>query len=150
MHETIRVGEMSVTFLKSRHETGGKLDLFELTIPAQTHLYVPHFHRNYDEIAFGMNGVVTFTVEGKRIQIAHGDKLTIPRGKSHYFGNHQKTAARLMCLYTPGVMGPEYFREIAAYFDENGKPDVAGIGSVMLRYGVIPTNREQQLTSLIV
>src|ERR1700752_2004975 len=146
MHETILVGEISVTFLKSRHETGGKLDLFELTIPPQTQLYVPHIHRGYDEIAFGMDGVVTFTVEGTRTQVAHGDKLTIPRGKSHYFGNHQKNAARLMCLYTPGVMGPEYFREIAACFDEHGKPDLAEIGSVMLRYGVIPTSRGQQLT----
>jgi hypothetical protein len=97
-----------------------------------------------------MNGVVTFTVEGQRIQVAHGDKLSIPRGKPHYFGNYQKTAARVMCLYTPGVMGPEYFREIAACFDMNGKPDVAGIGAVMLRYGVIPTSRGQRLTSLVV
>ncbi len=33
MYETIRVGEMSVTFLKTRHETDGAFDLFELTCP---------------------------------------------------------------------------------------------------------------------
>lgn len=33
MHETIRVGGMSVTFLMTRHETADALDMFELTIP---------------------------------------------------------------------------------------------------------------------
>ena len=49
MHPTIRVGEMSVTFIKTRHETAGAFDLFELTIPPFARNTIPHIHRKYDE-----------------------------------------------------------------------------------------------------
>ena len=45
MHPTIRVGEMSVTFLKTRHETAGAFDLFELTVPLFARIPIPHIHR---------------------------------------------------------------------------------------------------------
>ena len=148
MHEAIRVGEMTVTFLKTRQETGGKLDLFELTIPSQASVIVPHLHRDHDEVIFGMDGVVTFWLDGKRNLVSHGDKLSIPRGTVHSFANLRKSMARIMCLHTPGELGPEYFYEIAAYFNTGCPPDVAGIGEVMLRYGVIPSTHERQLTGV--
>jgi hypothetical protein len=43
MHPTIRVGEMSVTFLKTRHETAGAFDLFELTIPPSLEFRFPTY-----------------------------------------------------------------------------------------------------------
>ncbi len=49
MHPLIRVGEISITFLKTRHETHGVLDLFEMTIPPSDHMVVSHLHRDYDE-----------------------------------------------------------------------------------------------------
>jgi hypothetical protein len=71
MHNTIRVGEMSVTFLKTRHETEGALD------------------------------------------------------------------------QTPGVMGPEYYLEIAALYRANRHPDLASIGAIMSRYGVVPVTQTE-------
>jgi mannose-6-phosphate isomerase-like protein (cupin superfamily) len=148
MHETIRVGEMSVTFLKTRHETAGTLDLFELIIPPQRSVLIPHTHREYDEVIFGMNGIVTWTVAGQEILVGHGEKLSIPRGTPHFFINLHSTTARLMCLQTPGLLGPEYFREVAVHFGKDGKPDIAGISAVMMRYGVIPLMHERQLTGI--
>jgi hypothetical protein len=45
MHNTIRVGEMNVTFLRTRHETGDAFDLFELTVPPFARVPFPHLHR---------------------------------------------------------------------------------------------------------
>jgi mannose-6-phosphate isomerase-like protein (cupin superfamily) len=138
MHQPIHVGNLSITFLKSRHETGGTLDLFELTVPPLAFLNVPHLHRDYDETIIGMNGIATWVLDGKTQQIAPGQQLYIPRGTTHSYSNHHPQTCRMMCILTPGLVGPEYFREMAAVLRADGPPDIAGISNIMLRYGVIP------------
>jgi quercetin dioxygenase-like cupin family protein len=143
MHKTIRVGEMSVTFLQTRHETGGVLDLFELTIPPFARVALPHIHRKYDETIFGVDGTVTWTLHDKPTQVRRGTTLFIPRGTPHFYANSRHTTARILCLQTPGVMGPEYYLEIASHFRAGGHPDLASIGAVMSRYGVIPITQQE-------
>ena len=129
MHETIRVGEMRVTFLKTRHETDGALDLFELTIPPFARVPLPHIHRKYDETIFGVDGTTTWTLYDQLIEVSRGTSLFIPRGTPHSYVNRTHLAARILCLQTPGVLGPEYYREIASLFRANSHPDLAGIGA---------------------
>ena len=147
MHPTIRVGEMSVTFLKTRHETDDAFDLFELTIPPFGRLPFPHIHRKYDETIFGVNGTMTWTLVDNSTEVRRGITLFIPRGTPHFYANRTETAARILCLQTPGVMGPEYYLEIAALYRSNRHPDLAGIGAVMSRYGVVPVTQRENLLS---
>jgi mannose-6-phosphate isomerase-like protein (cupin superfamily) len=138
MHYPIQIGGISVTFLQSRHETGGAFDLFELIVPPTFYLSVPHLHRDYDETILGLNGIATWTINGEEIQVKPGQLLTIPRGAVHSHTNLHNDTARMVCLLTPGLLGPEYFRELAATLNADGPPDIAGIGNIMVRYGVIP------------
>ena len=138
MHELIRLGDISVSFLQSRHETQGSLDLFEMTIPPQVHLVLPHLHREYDESIIGMDGITTWTVDGNQIKVHPGEQLFIPRGVVHAFSNNHRSTARIMCILTPGLVGPEYFQDLAAVMNVSGPPDIAEIGAVMTRYGVVP------------
>jgi quercetin dioxygenase-like cupin family protein len=145
MHNTIRVGEMSVTFLKTRHETNGAIDLFELTIPPFARVPLPHIHRKYDETVFGVDGTITWTLCDESTQVRRGITLFIPRGTPHFFANLTHTTARILCLQTPGVMGPEYFLEIAALYRTSPHPNLAGIGAIMSRYGVVPITQKEDL-----
>jgi mannose-6-phosphate isomerase-like protein (cupin superfamily) len=138
MHQPIHVGNLSITFLKSRHETEGCFDLFELTVPPFASLNVPHLHREYDETIIGMNGIASWNIEGKKVDVTPGQQLHIPRGTVHSYSNLRSSTCRMMCLLTPGLVGPEYFREMAAVLRGDGPPDIAGIANVMARYGVIP------------
>lgn len=138
MHHPIHVGNLSITFLKSRHETHGEADIFELTVPPHSHVNVPHLHRDYDETIIGMNGIMTWTLDGKNVQVGPGQQLHIPRGVVHTYVNTYRTTARMLCILTPGMIGPEYFRELAAAIDPAGKPDIPAIAAVMARYGMIP------------
>jgi mannose-6-phosphate isomerase-like protein (cupin superfamily) len=138
MHHPIKIGRITVTFLKSRHDTSGALDLFELIVPPDVFLNVPHLHRDYDETILGMNGIATWTIEGEQFQVHPGQQLNIPRGTVHSYSNQHTDAARMMCLLTPGIVGPEYFRELAAAIQPGSPPDIAEISTVMARYGVIP------------
>jgi quercetin dioxygenase-like cupin family protein len=145
MHETIRVGEMSVTFLKTRHETEGAFDLFELTIPPFARVPLPHIHRKYDETIFGLDGTMTWTLRDNSTEVSRGVTLAIPRGTPHFYANRTHTTARVLCLQTPGVLGPEYYLEIAFLYRKGHHPDLAGIGAVMSRYGIVPINHQENL-----
>jgi hypothetical protein len=63
--------------------------------------------------------------------------MFIKRGIVHAFRNDTQEAASALCILTPGVLGPGYFREIAAAL-AGGAPDPAKIKAVMLRYGLVP------------
>lgn len=138
MHQPIQLGNLTVTFLQSRHETQGAFDLFELTVPPHAYLNVPHLHREYDETIIGINGIATWTIGGQIIQIGPGQQHHIPRGTPHAYSNRHPNTCRMMCLLTPGLVGPEYFLEMAAIFRADGPLDIALLGNIMSRYGVIP------------
>ncbi len=147
MHETIRVGRLTVTFLKTAYETHEHLDLFELTVAQGGNSLIPHMHPEYDEIVFGMNGVAMWTIGGKEMPIGRGDKVSIPRGVSHFFINQESVPARFMQLHTPGIMGPQYFRELARCIDVEGTPDLDCVVGVMMRYGAMPLAHQPALSS---
>jgi quercetin dioxygenase-like cupin family protein len=139
IHLPIHVGNLSITFLKSRHETSGALDLFEVTVPPLAFMNIPHLHRDYDETVIGMNGIATWTVDGRKVQLVPGQQLEIPRGTAHGYSNHHSATCRMLCILTPGIVGPEYFRDMGAVLRADGPPDIAGLAAVMSRYGVIPS-----------
>ncbi len=148
MHETIRIGPMSVTFLKTRHETGGVFDLFELTIPPLSHVPMSHIHRKYDETIFGLDGHMTWTLDDKPNVVNKGVVLQIPRGVPHFYENRHHTAARVLCLQTPGVIGPEYYKELASHYSQDGIADIASLATTMTRYGIVPITNNEHLTPI--
>ena len=138
MAEDIRVGPLELRFLRSKHDTGGGLDMFEMTSPPGVRMPVPHYHRNWDETIYGLSGVMTWTVDGRAIEIGQGDSCFIPRGIVHGFDNRSADRARCLCVLTPGVLGPEYFREIGAQLAAGAPPDPAKMRAIMERHGLIP------------
>ncbi|HEY7632969.1 MAG TPA: cupin domain-containing protein [Thermoleophilaceae bacterium] len=138
--ELIRVGAATIRFLVEGADSGGSVAMFEVGIAAKAKMPAPHSHDGYEETIYGLEGVSTWTVDGVATEIAAGDALCIPRGAIHHFDNHGDTEARALCVVTPGVLGPDFFREVAAVFDEadGGPPDLARIGEIMLRHGLTP------------
>lgn len=89
---------------------------------------------------YGLGGVLTWTVEGKPIDVGPGQALCIPRGAIHRFDNMRSEDAKALCVITPAAIGPEYFREA---FDVlraagGGPPDRAKIAEIMRRHGLTP------------
>jgi quercetin dioxygenase-like cupin family protein len=138
MAELINVGAMQLRFLRTKDDTSGALDLFEVMIPPNSHMPVPHYHRDWEETVYGLEGIVTWLVAGKRIEVGPGDDLFIPRGVVHGFVNETQAIAKMLCVLTPGVLGPEFFREMALTVSGSVPPDPARIVEIMKRYGLIP------------
>ncbi len=86
--------------------------------------------------------MLTWTSEGVPTEVGPGETLCIPRGAAHHFDNTHDTDAKALAVVTPGVLGPEYFREVAAILDAaaGGPPDLAPIAAVMRRHGLTPAS----------
>jgi quercetin dioxygenase-like cupin family protein len=135
--EVIRVGQIGIRFLLEAAETKGSLAMFEFTVPGGARVPAPHFHEHYDETIYGLEGVMTFTVDGKAEQIGKGESLFIRRGAVHGFNNLSEADAKALAVVTPALIGPDFFRETAAIVNAGGPPDLEKIKAVMAKHGLV-------------
>ena len=139
--EAIRLGPLTVRFLLAGEKSNGSIAAFEVMVPAAERLAGPaHSHDHYEETIYGLDGVLTWTVDGKPIKVGPGQALCIPRGAIHRFDNHGALDARALCVITPAAIGPQYFREVAEVIKAaaGGAPDRAKIAEIMRRHGLTP------------
>jgi quercetin dioxygenase-like cupin family protein len=141
--ETIRLGSLAVRFLITGKTSSGSIAAFELVVPGAQRLAAPaHSHDHYEETIYGIDGVLTWTVDGKQIDVGPGQALCIPRGAIHRFDNNGIHDVKALCMITPAAIGPEYFRESAEVINAaaGGPPDRAKMVEVMRRHGLTPAS----------
>jgi len=140
MRDEIKLGGMAIRFLVEGDESGGSVAVFEFEVPTGTKVAAGHSHDGYEETIYGLEGVLTWTIEGTPIDVGRGQALLIPRGAVHQFDNTGDFDAKALAVVTPGILGPDYFREVAAVLDAaaGGPPDLAAIAAVMRRHGLTP------------
>jgi quercetin dioxygenase-like cupin family protein len=138
--EEIQVGEMAIRFLVEGEESAESVAVFELDVPAGAKVAAAHSHDGYEETIYGLEGVLTWTIEGVPTEVGPGEALCIRRGAVHHFDNTGDIDAKALAVVTPGVLGPDYFREVAAILDAAAgrPPDFAALGEVMRRHGLTP------------
>jgi quercetin dioxygenase-like cupin family protein len=133
--EEHRIGPIAIRFVLEGALSGGSVSIFEFDIPPGATFPIPHRHDGYDETIYGLEGTMTWTVGGATAKVRPGDALFIPRGTPHHYLNTTEETVRELAVVTPGVLGSDYFRELAAVVEDGG-PEA--IEAVMRRYGVTP------------
>jgi quercetin dioxygenase-like cupin family protein len=141
-NEIIRIGQVETRLLLESADTNGAVVMFEFSVPAGARVPAPHSHSHYDETIYGVEGVITFTVDGKAVSIGPGESCFIRRGDVHGFRNLQSVDAKALAVVTPALIGPEFFREMAAIVNVSGPPDMAKMKETMLRHGLVPAPME--------
>jgi quercetin dioxygenase-like cupin family protein len=138
--EAIRVGELAIRFLVEGKDSAGAVAVFEFDVPAEAAVAAAHSHDGYEETIYGLEGVLTWTVEGAETEIGPGEVLVIPRGAVHHFDNRGEAGAKQLAIVTPGILGPDFFREVGAILDAaaGGPPDLAAHGGALRRHGLTP------------
>jgi len=136
----IHVGALSVRFLIDADDSNGSVSVFECFVPADSRMPAPHSHDAFEETIYGLEGVTTWRVDGRSLEIRPGEALCISRGAVHGFDNHGTDDAKFLAISTPGVMTQDYFREIHDVLASTpgGPPDLAKIAEVMRRHGLTP------------
>ena len=138
--DTIIVGALGVRFLVQAADSNGTASVFECYVPAKSRMPAPHSHDGFEETIYGLEGTTTWTINGETVEVGPGEAVCVPRGQIHGFQNHGDVDAKILCIATPAVFGPAYFREVGEVLAARagGPPDLAAIGEVMRRHGLTP------------
>jgi quercetin dioxygenase-like cupin family protein len=139
--EIIRLGPLTVRFLVTGEHSSGTIAAFEIFVPAAQRLMTPaHSHDHYEETIYGIDGTLTWTVDGKQIDVGPGQALCIPRGAVHRFDNNTTQDVKAFCVVTPAEIGPLFFRECAEVINAAAAapPDRTKMMEIMRRHGLTP------------
>jgi quercetin dioxygenase-like cupin family protein len=139
--EDIHIGPLTVRFLITSENSSGSIAAFEVVVPAAQRLAAPaHSHDHYEETIYGVDGVLTWTIDGKQFEVGPGQAVCIPRGAVHRFDNNGVLNARAFCVITPAAIGPQYFREAAEVINAAAgrPPDRVKMAEIMRRHGLTP------------
>jgi quercetin dioxygenase-like cupin family protein len=137
--ETIKIGPLEIRFLLTGDDSNGNDSVFEFFVPVGQKLAAPaHKNDAYEEILYGIEGVLTWTVDGTPIEVGPGQALCIPRGAVHRFDNLGSEDVKQLVIITPAIMGPAYFRESAEVIvaARGAPPDPAKMMEVFRRHGM--------------
>jgi quercetin dioxygenase-like cupin family protein len=135
--EQIKIGPLTIRFLLTGDDSNGSVSVFEVLVPAGQKLAAPaHKNDAYEEILYGIEGVLTWTVDGEPVEVGPGQALCIPRGAAHRFDNHGNEDAKQLAVISPAIMGPAYFREAAELIAAAGPPDREKMTEVFRRHGM--------------
>src|ERR671921_134088 len=106
----VSIGQLAIRFLLEGEASGGSVAVFEFDVPAAARVPIAHSHDGYEETIYGLEGVLTWTVDGEQTEIG------------------------------PGVLSFDYFREMAAVIKAAtyGPPDPTALAEVMRRHGLTP------------
>ena len=122
MREEIKVGQLAIRFLVDAEASGGSVTMFEFDVPAGAKVAAGHSHDGYDETIYGLDGVLTWTVEGVPVDVGPGEALLIPRGAVHQFDYTHDIDARALAVVTPGLLGPDGAGAPRAVVPRSGTP----------------------------
>ncbi len=138
--DIIQVGALGVRFLVEAADSNGSASVFECFVPADSRMPAPHSHDAFEETIYGLEGVTTWTVDGRTLDVGPGEACCVPRGAVHGFENQGAEDAKFLAISSPGVMTPDYFREIQKVLASTpgGPADMAKVAEIMRRHGLTP------------
>ena len=67
--EAIKVGEVTIRFLVEGGQSAGSVAVFEFDVPGGARVPIAHSHDGYEETIYGLDGVLTWTVEGTPTEV---------------------------------------------------------------------------------
>ena len=80
--DTVRIGGIELRFLVDETQGSGDLVIFEMTVHPNARVPVAHYHREVDEIVYGLSGALTTTVDGRKREVRAGESVLFPAALS--------------------------------------------------------------------
>src|SRR5580692_8138460 len=102
--EEIGIGGLAIRFLVEGKDSGGSVAMFQFDVGAGAKVPAAHSHDAYEETIYGLEGVLTLTVEGRKTEIGPRQVLCIPRGAVHRFDNFGNVEAKCLAIISPGIL----------------------------------------------
>jgi quercetin dioxygenase-like cupin family protein len=71
----VQIGSLELHFLVDETQGSGNVVMFEFVVPANARVPAPHYHREVDEVVYGLEGLLTTTLDGQKHELRKGDSL---------------------------------------------------------------------------
>jgi quercetin dioxygenase-like cupin family protein len=132
--DIVQIGALELRF----RVTDRAATVFEYMVPPHARVPAAHSHVDVDEILYGIEGTLTVMVDGYTRLLQPGEVIFIRRGLIHHHQNLHDHVSRTLAVMTPGLIGRDYFEEMADVINVAGKPDMIEAREIMLRHGLVP------------
>ena len=122
--ESIKLGGEPSDCKVSAKDTNGAMAIFEFT---GSGLGPPHLHHDQDEWVYVIEGACHFEVGGKRLRLAAGESIFIPRKTSHVWASADGASggqAKIINVYHPAGTMEEFFRAVSRHKNLPTREDV--------------------------
>lgn len=96
------MGGMTSFFLADEAETNADYSLSEWWLDPHQAGSGPHSHEDEDDMFYVLDGIVTFYLDGKRVEAPKGTFLRVPAGVTHDFANETDARAGFLNIFIPG------------------------------------------------
>ena len=122
--------KMSIRFLQTKNDTGGKLLEMEATYQPQSTGPVMHYHPYQHEDFTILEGELTVIENGKTTVLKAGDSLHIARGVKHAMYNHSDLKTVVNWQVRP-ALDTEHLLETTAGLAADGKVNKKGVPGIL-------------------
>ena len=83
MSNEVLIGSLRLKFLIDDADNGCKMTMFEMTmfemtVPENGKVPAGHYHRDFEEVWYGLGGALTVTLDGVAHRLTPGDALFVP------------------------------------------------------------------------
>lgn len=135
----VHLGPITISFSVEAEDSNGSVTVSRVDVEAGAGVPFAHSHDAFEETIHGVEGTVTFTIDGEDVDIGPGETVCIRRGQVHSF-MAAKDDVSFLAIASPGVFGRAYFQDMAEVFAAaaGGPPELDAIHAVMLRHGLTP------------
>jgi mannose-6-phosphate isomerase-like protein (cupin superfamily) len=115
------VSGQQLVFLATAEEAGGRVFRAEGVFPPGGFAGVEHIHPRQDEHFEVLAGCASFAVEGVEHVLSAGERIDVPAGTRHTFGNAGEEEMRVIFEFRPGPASTDAFYETYFGFAQQGR-----------------------------
>ena len=131
--EVIDLGPARIRIMEDGGTTGHRIGIAEITLAPHSDGPIQHRHAEHDEGFYVVSGVARFTVGTTVHEAPPGTLVMVPPGAPHTFANPGDEPLVMVNTFTPDRY-VQYFRDMRALMDRDGRPTPSAVAEVMSHY----------------
>ena len=137
---TVPMPTGSVTFTATTADTGGRFELYELTLEPDQRPLRRHVHQQMEEMIIVAAGELDAVVGERQMRLQPGSTLFIPRGQPHAWGNRGRTPATVLLHFSPSGQREQYFERMARLLGGSLPPTQSQLDDLARRFDEQPVD----------
>jgi mannose-6-phosphate isomerase-like protein (cupin superfamily) len=109
----VTVRRARITFTATAADTGGRFELYGITLAPDEAPLVRHVHLQMDELVHVTSGELDAIIGDRRLRAREGTTFFIPRGVPHAYANRGPGPAAFLQHFSPSGHREQYYERLA-------------------------------------